>query len=532
MLRITVHEDSGSWRMKLEGKLGCAWAAVAESTWRTANIAGKKLEVDLRGVTRIDDAGYKLLKEMKRAGVEFLTEGIELKALMSESASEAQGRVRHLVSALALAFLILPFTARAQESPAPLKLTLQDAVTLALKQNPQIAIANLNLIQSQADQKIARSGLLPQASLHAQDNLTRGNIQSLLGTKIPGFPQHNGPFWAIQAGPQFSTPLFDLTLWRRWQAAGEAVHTSAAQQNTARELNAQLVVSQYLGSLRAAADVKAASSRLNLAKALFDLAGDLQKNGVGTGIDTLRAHVQFQNETQRYTEAATQLKVSLYGLSRLLNLDPQQSIELADEASFFETPAFSSSDSLLQAYQERPELRTILSQIKEEEFRTRAAKSERLPRLAVGGTWTLGGLTPTTMIPVYQYGATLDVPIFTGGRIEAEVTSHEIELKKLAQEEREMRNRIALEVKSAIAQLDSAKTEVEAANLGVSLAGETVRQSQDRFKAGVANNIEVITAQDELARANDNQINALYRYNQSRADLAHATGKMEALYAK
>ena len=49
-------------------------------------------------------------------------------------------------------------------------------------------------------------------------------------------------------------------------------------------------------------------------------------------------------------------------------------------------------------------------------------------------------------------------------------------------------------------------------------------QARDRFQAGVANNIEVITAQDALARANDNQIVALYRYNQARADLAPRDG--------
>ena len=70
------------------------------------------------------------------------------------------------------------------------------------------------------------------------------------------------------------------------------------------------------------------------------------------------------------------------------------------------------------------------------------------------------------------------------------------------------------------------------ANLGVDLAKQEVGQARDRFQAGVANNIEVITAQDELARASDNQIAALYRYNQSRADLAHSVGQMEAMYAK
>jgi outer membrane protein len=87
-------------------------------------------------------------------------------------------------------------------------------------------------------------------------------------------------------------------------------------------------------------------------------------------------------------------------------------------------------------------------------------------------------------------------------------------------------------VKTSAAQLAAAKTEVDVANLGVGLAREEVAQARDRFQAGVANNIEVITAQDELARANDNQIGALYRYNQARADLARATGQMETLYAK
>ena len=70
------------------------------------------------------------------------------------------------------------------------------------------------------------------------------------------------------------------------------------------------------------------------------------------------------------------------------------------------------------------------------------------------------------------------------------------------------------------------------ANEGVKLAQEEVNQARDRFAAGVANNIEVVTAQDALERANDNQISALYSYNQSRADLARATGHIEELYAK
>jgi len=535
MLRITIHEDGSSWRLQLEGKLTGPSVGEAENTWRQAPKTGKAIEVDLSGVTTVDGAGEILLRAMNEAGARFLAEGVAMKALIAEigSGTAAGGRWRRLCHLLCILALSAGLILRAQEPPQSImRLTLKDAVATALRQNPQVAIANLNLAQSQENGKVARAGLLPQVAFGASDGVTRGNIEALLATRIPGFPEHNGPFWAIQAGPEFSAPLFDLTLWHRWRAARENVRTSDAQRTTARELNAQLVVSQYLGSLKAAADVKAAQSRLDLAKALFDLATDLQRRGVGTGIDTLRANVQYQNERQTFTEAQTELNVSLYGLSRLLNLDPQVRIDLADEPSFFETPAFNSEQDLARAYEARPEMKAIISQIRSTESLKRAARDQALPRLSLDGGWSLEGLTPTTMIPVYQYRASLEVPLFTGGRIHAETASADLELKKLQQQEDDIRNQIALEVKTSVARLASARTEVEAANLGVDLAREGVTEAQDRFRAGVANNIEVITAQDELARANDNQITAFYRYNQSRADLARATGQMETLYAK
>ncbi len=122
--------------------------------------------------------------------------------------------------------------------------------------------------------------------------------------------------------------------------------------------------------------------------------------------------------------------------------------------------------------------------------------------------------------------------LWTSGRIHAEVTKADLELKKIGQQREDLRSQIALEVKTAIAQLAAARNEVDVANLGVKLAQDEVSQARDRFDAGVANNIEVIQAQDALARANDNQITALYRYNQARADLARAIGQMEALYTK
>jgi outer membrane protein len=177
-------------------------------------------------------------------------------------------------------------------------------------------------------------------------------------------------------------------------------------------------------------------------------------------------------------------------------------------------------------------MKALASQIRSTELEKRSAQDARIPRVALNAAWTEQGISPGSAIPAYEVGVGMDVPLYTGGRIRAQVAVEDIELKKLNQQQTDLRNQIAQEVKTAAAQLDAAKSEVDVANLGVDLAREEVTQARDRFQAGVANNIEVITAQDELARANDNQIVALYRYNQARADLAHATGQMESLYAK
>lgn len=534
MLRITVQDSPAALTFLVEGKLVGAWAKELEQSWReAAPVRGNRaLIVDLTEALFIDGEGRRILAKLFREGAFFRTACPMTEAIVSEITGKANRVLRGALLPALLLILVMMGVRWANAQPAPLRLTLHDAVDMALKQNPQVQIANLNVAVTQENQTIARSALLPQANLAVSEAVQRENLEAFLGMKIAGFPEHSGPFWLFQGGGNGSVPILDLAAWHRWRQSQENTKGANAQDLTVREQNVQLVVSQYLGSLRASADVSAAQSRVDLAKALFDQATDLQNNGVGTGIDTLRSNVQYQNEQQRLIEARTAVATSLFGLARLLNIDPHQTIELADLSEFYHTPAFSADETMERAFVERPEMKALASQIRSTELERRAAQDARLPRVALNASWTEQGTSPGSAIPVYEVGVGLDVPIYTGGRIRAQVAVEDIELKKLDQQQTDLRNQIAQEVKTAAAQLDAAKSEVDVANLGVDLAREEVTQARDRFQAGVANNIEVITAQDELARANDNQIVALYRYNQARADLAHATGQMESLYAK
>src|SRR5205809_578541 len=483
MLRITTEKRRGKVFLGVEGKLAGPSVATLEQCWRELHASSprEKFHVNLCGVSFIDAAGKVLLKEIHRQGGQLIAEGCLNQAIVNEIvASEKKGesmgarerpKGSHIIFYTVFFSLIFGSTvARAQgtnkSSSLPgnaptqaLRLTLDQAVALALKQNTTAQIAIL-------------------------------------------------------------------------QAAQNTANSSKASSLSTREQVILLVVSQYIGTLRAVANVEASQSRVNLAQALYDQAADLQKEGVGTGIDTLRANVELQNEKQRLIEAETDRETSLFALSRLLNLDPRQPIELADSLSFFDTPQPEVEPSIEFALAERQEWKALQSQIKAAEFQKKASQASRLPSLRFDGDFAYVGTSGNTTLPTYTYEATVNMPLFTGGRIRAEVVRADLEIKKLDQQKDDLRNQIALDVKTALLNLQSARNEVQVANLGVQLSKEEVDQARDRFKAGVANNIEVIQAQDSLSRANDNQIAALYRFNQARADLARSMGQMEKVYAK
>lgn len=556
MLRITTNRKRGKITLSVEGRLAGTSLGTLEQCWRELHSTSpsEKFSVDLCGVSFIDAAGKVLLREINRQGGQLIAQGCLNQAIIREISDQkkeqthevrrGRGKGSHILFYVAFFSLALtPVLAHEQTTPrvkslpanAPgevLRLTLDQAVALALKQNPTAQIAVLTYAQSLQDKNIARADLLPQAELGVADLVRRQNIETGIGTRIPGVPEHSGPFQIFQAGPTVGAPIFDLTLWQRYQAARDTANASRATSLSTREQVILLVVSQYIGSLRAIANVQASQSRVDLAQALYDQAADLQKEGVGTGIDTLRANVELQNEKQRLIEAQADRETSLYALSKLLNLDPRQTIELADSLGFFDTPQPDMAASIEEALAGRQEWKSLESQMKAAQAEKKASWDSRLPSLRFDGNWAYQGISSATGIPTYTYQASVNMPLFTGGRIHAEVIRADLEIRKLEQQQADLRNQIALDVKTALINLNSARNEVQVANLGIQLSNEEVLQARDRFSAGVANNIEVIQAQDSLARANDNQIAALYRFNQARADLARSIGQMEKIYAK
>ena len=414
-------------------------------------------------------------------------------------------------------------------APATLQLTLKDAVQLALKQNPQRVIAQLLVSESDRNSQIARSALLPQANMEAAASLNQYNVQSIERShdRDPA-----GPFQVVQAGPAFSQTILNLPLIRGYEIGREGSLQARADEKTAREQVVTAVVDQYLSILRALATRDAATTRVALAQRLYDQAAELQKTGIGLNIDTLRANVELQNEKQNLIDAETLTRTTTFRLAELLDLSRDQEIEVTDRLGFYDTPEFEKEALLNQALTSRPEIRSLNSQQRIAKLAVDSAREQRLPQLDFSGFWFYQGEHFTDALSAYTYEISLQFPLFTGGRIRAEEAHARLERQRVDETRHQLEAQIIDEVKTALDQLNAARSSVDVANLGFKLAQDEVAQAQRRFQAGVTTNVEVITAQDELARASDNQIGALFQFNLSRAALARATGEIEATYSK
>jgi outer membrane protein len=439
------------------------------------------------------------------------------------------------VSVIVLSFLSGFSPARGQSAPqgpqgaTTLRLTLKQAVQIALKQNPRLVVAQLLAQQSTRDSQIARAPLLPQIRLGAGAALEQYNFQTV--ERLPE-PKAAGPFQHVEGGTFFSQTLLNLPLLRRYQIGQEGIAEANANEKTNREDVTAAVVAQYLLVLKAIADYEATSARVALAERLYTQATELQKTGVAVNIDVVRANVQLQIERQALIRADTETRTTRYRLAELLDLPREQEPQVADHFEFFDLPVFDRDSSIAKALSTRPEMKAIAAETHIAELSRKSASEQRLPQLDFTGFWSYQGEHFNDSIPSYSYAASVSIPLFVGGRIHAEVERQKLVEKQVDENRKALEARIVREVKTALDELESARTAVDVANAALQLANEEVAQAQRRFAAGVTTNVEVIEAQTALAVASDNQVEALYVFNQSRANLAQAMGDIENTYTR
>jgi len=410
-------------------------------------------------------------------------------------------------------------------------LSLEQAINLAIENNIATLLAKERRREAHGAEKEARAGLLPNISGSSyQADLTL-NLAAL-GLEPGSFPAIRspfiGPFKNFDARVRLEQTIFSLSVLRNFQAGHAGVRVADLQENLAREEIAMITGLSYLESLRADRSVSAAQANVELAETLVKLAQDQRNAGVATGVDVTRAQTRLAQEQVRLARAQTEAEQARLQLQRVVGVPLGSSVTLTDLLRF-EVEALPAVDTAIaDAEDHRPEVRVAEAQVTLSDYEKRAAQADLLPWLEFLGDYGTSGITPTkTNLPTRRVAIQLNVPIFNGGLTQGRI---EVAKSRKSQAELELasiRGQVEEDVRLAFASLNTTAEAVRAAGLSVTLASRELEMARDRFRSGVGDNIEVVTAQAALANARLDQVTALAAYNAERLNLAAALGRAQ-----
>jgi outer membrane protein TolC len=408
----------------------------------------------------------------------------------------------------------------------PLALSLSDAIRRGLQYNLATTGYTNALRVAEAQKMIARSALLPTASMHVLGNEMQEDLAAF-GLSLPGFPKVVGPFhfFDLRAGVAMNALDFPSRYNNRAAAANLKATRLAAKD--ARDLIVLAVSGTYLQAIAAESRVGSAKAQVNAADAVYQQAVDRNKAGTNARIDVLRSQVELQVQQQRLRSLEADLAKQKLNLGRLIGLPSGQEFNMTDAAPYAPLEGLDLAQALQRAYKNRSDLQAAQAQVEAAEHARRAAVAERLPSVGVAADYGVIGVDPTNSHGTVTLSGSMHVPIFDGGRIRADIDQASAVLDQRRAELADLRGHIDYDVRSAFVDLQAAVDQVRVSRSSVDLAAETLAQARDRFSAGVSDTIEAVQAEESVAASNEDYISSLYSYNLAKVALARAMGVAE-----
>jgi outer membrane protein TolC len=424
-----------------------------------------------------------------------------------------------------------PFSGSIPEGKATaavLPLSFKDALDRGLRNNLGVLLQSDSTLMARGERWKELSELLPHVNAAVSESAEQIDLAALgFRFNFPGIPNVIGPIGVFQAGAYLTQSLFDYHAIERKRGASYNEKGTQYALKNARELVVLAVGNAYLVTLSQAARVETAQADVQTAQALYDKAADQQKAGVIPAIDSLRAHVELQSRQQQLIVARNDYAKQKLTLGRVIGLPLGQEFSLTTAAPYEPLATLPLEEDLQRAYASRPDYLAVAQQVRSAEQFRRAATAEHYPSLDLAGNYGVAGIRPGSSHGVFEVGATLNIPIFEGGKTHSDVLEAEASLRQSRQQLENLRGQIDYEVRSARLDLNAAADQVEVARSSVDLASQTLQQAQDRFAAGVTDNLEVVQAQEALASANESYISSLYAHNIAKISLAKAIGFAE-----
>jgi outer membrane protein TolC len=411
-------------------------------------------------------------------------------------------------------------------SPEPLQISFLNAIDRGLRQNLGLLLSSDSALSARGDKWKELSNLLPNVDVKSQEVVQQTSLAAL-GLRLSIFPRVIGPFNYLDTRAFLTQQVFNWNYIQKERSAAQSLKAADYTYKNARELVVLVVGNAYLQAIASAARVETAEAQVKTAQTLYDRAVDQQKAGVSPAIDTLRAQVELHSRQQQLISVRNDFAKQKLVLSRVIGLPLGQEFVLTDKAPYDALVPPSLEESLKRAYASRADYQAALAQQRAAELSRRAATAEHYPSFDLEGDYGDIGVNPSMSNGTFHVAGTVTVPVFQGGRTRADVLQAEASLRQAKQRLEDLRAQIDNDVRNALLDLNAAADQVEVARSSVDLAEQTLTQAQDRFVAGVADNLEVVQAQESVASAHESYISSLYAHNLAKVELARSLGNAE-----
>lgn len=403
----------------------------------------------------------------------------------------------------------------AEASPT---LTLEQALDSAERANLTVLLSRETAVQAGETVRVQRAGTLPTLDLSSSQRRSRGaTITNRFDVLVNG----NFAFFNLQ---------------RRSNLRSARLNSEISQANYQFTLQTVMadVADAYFAHLRNLRRLTVLDSNIARARSLFDLARNQFDAGVVPQIDVTRAESQLAVAEQARLQQVTTVQRSEIFLERLLDLQLAPELRLAD----FQVRRVDTSLGMFAEdktiFERRADYLAQQKSLEQSQVDVRTATFERVPTLSLSGNYGLNSewIDDTDKDKQWALGVTLGVPIFDGFRIGANRRSAQSRQRSAEARLHHLELQISGEIRIALQDASSRNAQVTVAEKSLALAQDELRFAQQRYQNGVADNRELVEAQNRLVIAEDNLVEAIYQYNLSRVELARSKGDVRAVLAE
>jgi outer membrane protein TolC len=410
-----------------------------------------------------------------------------------------------------------------------LSLSLDQAIALGLKHNLGLILTSQSVQSAQGSKLQELQALLPTVTAEIKEDVAQSDLQAA-GLRSAGFPAIIGPYGYTDLRATLKWSLLDLSALQNYLASKHNFEGSKLSAVDARDMVVLTVGNAYLTCIADKSRIDSAQAQVDTSKVSLDQAIANHQAGTAPLLDELRARVDYQTQQQTLITSQNQFDKDKIALARAIGLSLEQKFTLADQAPYAALDNLNADDAVKQALASRSDLKALQEQVAAAEHSRKAATDERLPTVSFTGDYGDIGVNVRHSHGTGDATGSLDVPVFEEAKLRGDAKQAQSQLDQERARLSDIQGQIGADVRDSILDIQSAAKQVEVARSNVELAREALSEAQQRYQAGVSDNLAVSQALQSLAQADDQYVSSLYQHNVAKLSLARALGVADQKY--